>query len=331
MERLAVRSVYAMGWDYGVVRLGKGTQGKSIVFDVIARPKLNTYMTHAFQQAFDNYATRIANLVPNASKLLLGTDPEFILVDASGTLKLASRYFSRRGVVGCDAIWQGSNRDNKPLVELRPRPSSSPRELIVRLYRGMLLAAKKINNPNVSWLAGALPRPGLPIGGHIHFSGVPLGSAILRALDNYVTLPLVLLEDKRGLKRRTTYGFLGNFREKFHGGFEYRTPPSWLVSPTLTKGILSLAKLIALNYPYLSYWPLRDVSVQKAYYRGEEEVVKSIVPALWREVRRLPQYAEEQNALDPYYDYLMSGKTWDESEDIRRKWRIPPYHTVKKK
>lgn len=331
MERLAVRSVYALGWDYGVVRLGKGTQGKSIVFDVIARPKLNTYMTHAFQQAFDNYATRIANLVPNASKLLLGTDPEFILVDASGTLKLASRYFSRRGVVGCDAIWQGSNRDNKPLVELRPRPSSSPRELIVRLYRGMLLAAKKINNPNVSWLAGALPRPGLPIGGHIHFSGVPLGSAILRALDNYVTLPLVLLEDKRGLKRRTTYGFLGNFREKFHGGFEYRTPPSWLVSPTLTKGILSLAKLIALNYPYLSYWPLRDVSVQKAYYRGEEEVVKSIVPALWREVRRLPQYAEEQNALDPYYDYLMSGKTWDESEDIRRKWRIPPYHTVKKK
>src|SRR5690606_27831164 len=214
---------------------------------------------------------------------------------------------------------------------LRPRPSSSPRELIVRLYRGMLLAAKKINNPNVSWLAGALPRPGLPIGGHIHFSGVPLGSAILRALDNYVTLPLVLLEDKRGLKRRPTYGFLGNFREKFHGGFEYRTPPSWLVSPTLTKGILSLAKLIALNYPFLTYWPLRDVSVQKAYYRGEEEVVKSIVPALWREVRRLPQYAEEQNALDPHYDYLMSGKTWDESEDIRQKWRIPPYHSVKKK
>src|SRR5690606_3946625 len=130
MERLAVRSVYALGWDYGVVRLGKGTQGKSIVIDVIARPKLNTYMTCAFQQAFDNYATRIANLVPNTSELLLGTDPEFILVDASGTLKLASRYFSRRGAVGCDAIWQGSNRHNKPLVELRPRPSSSPRELI---------------------------------------------------------------------------------------------------------------------------------------------------------------------------------------------------------
>ena len=127
MERLAVRSVYALGWDYGVVRLGKGTQGKSIVIDVIARPKLNTYMTRAFQQAFDNYATRIANLEPNTSKLLLGTDPEFILVDASGTLKLSSRYFSRRGAVGCDAIWQGSNRDNKPLVELCPRPSSSPR------------------------------------------------------------------------------------------------------------------------------------------------------------------------------------------------------------
>lgn len=329
VERLAIRSVYALGWDYGVVRLGKATKGKSVVLDVIPRPKLNAYMTKAFQQAFERYETQITQLTTDASKLRLGTDPEFILVDANGKLKMASDYFGYRGLVGCDAIWQGANRTNKPLVEIRPRASNSPRELVIRLYRGMVYAAKKINEPDTKWLAGALPRPGLPIGGHIHFSGIPLGTAILRVLDNYLTLPLVLVEDKRGIKRRPKYGFLGDFREKYHGGFEYRTPPSWLVSPTLTKGVFSLAKLIALNYPFLTQRPLSDLRVQKAYYNGDKDTIERIVPSLWNEVTRLPEYDEEQYSLDAYYDFLMSGKTWNENEDIRRKWRIPPYHKTK--
>lgn len=330
MERIAIRAIYALGWDYGVVRLGKGTQGKYVILDVIARPKLNTYMTQAFQQAFSQYESRISNLTPQFTQLLLGADPEFVLVNANGQLKMASQYFGRRGLVGCDAIWHGTNRTNKPLVEIRPRASRSPRELVTRLYRGMLLAAKKINEPGTKWLAGALPYPGLPIGGHIHFSGVPLGTAFLRALDNYLTLPLVLVEDTRGVKRRPKYGFLGDFREQFHGGFEYRTPPSWLVSPTLTKGIFSLAKVIALNYPYLDYLPLNDVYMQKAYYNGDKDQIRAVVTKLWNEVKRLSDYHEEQQNLDAYYKYLMSGKTWDESEDIRKKWRIPPFHVSSK-
>ena len=330
MERIAIRAVYALGWDYGVVRLGKGAQGKYVVLDVIARPKLNTTMMNAFQQAFNNYEAKLSNLTPNPSQLLLGTDPEFILVSADGQLKMASQYFGRHGLVGCDAIWYGTDRTKKPLVEIRPRASNSPRELVIRLYRGMQIAAKKINDPSTKWLAGALPHPGLPLGGHIHFSGVPLGSALLRALDNYMTLPLVLVEDRRGVKRRPKYGFLGDYREQFHGGFEYRTPPSWLVSPTLTKGIFSLAKVVALNYPYLNYLPLDDVTVQKAYYSGDKRQIAAIVPKLWYELMRLPDYTEEQRYLDAYYAYLMSGRTWDEREDIRKKWRISPFHARRK-
>lgn len=324
MERLAVRSLYALGWDYGVVRLAKGVRGQSIVLDAIARPKLNSHMEKAFQHAFSEYSVQLSQgLQP--SQVLLGADPEFILIDSHGRLKMASDYFTRRGFVGCDAIWRGRDRTRKPLVEIRPRPSHTPRDLVIRLYRGMLYAAKRINNSQIKWLAGALPYPGLPIGGHIHFSGVPLGSAILRSLDNYLALPLVLVEDERGVKRRPKYGFLGDFREKYHGGFEYRTPPSWLISPTLTKGIFSLARVIAFNYPYLTQFPLEDVTVQKAYYNGDKDVIKKFIPSLWNELIMFPEYDEEQANLDAYYDYIMSGRTWDESEDIRKKWRIPPY------
>lgn len=326
MRRLAIRAVYALGLDYGVVRLGKATRGKPVVLDVIARPKLNSTMSQAFRHAVNAYAATLSRMLPSPSELLLGADPEFILVGADGRLKMASKYFGRHGLVGCDAIWHGANRADKPIVEIRPQASKTTRELTVRLYRGMWLAAKRINEPGTKWLAGALPYPGLPIGGHIHFSGVPLNSAILRVLDNYLTLPLVLIEDERGIRRRPTYGFLGDFRKQFHGGFEYRTPPSWLVSPTLTKGLFSLAKVIALNYPYMKQRPLQHVSVQKAYYKGDKEAIYKFVPRLWREILQLRGYKEERPALDALYNFLMSGKAWDEQADIRRKWRIPPYH-----
>ena len=331
VERLSVRAVYALGWDYGVVRLGKALKGKVVVLDVIHNPKLSGYMIEAFKQAFEAYKKRLPVMVSDSAKLLLGTDPEFILTDQNGALKYASDYFTRHGLVGCDAILQGNNRAHKPIVEIRPKAARSPRELVLRLYRGMLMAAKKINDPNIRWLAGALPFPGFPIGGHIHFSGVPLSAQFLRALDNYIVLPLVLVEDKRGIKRRPTYGFLGDFREQFHGGFEYRTPPSWLISPTLTKGIFSLARVVALHYPYFNEWPLTDLSLQKAYYDGDKEEIKRVVPTLWDELSRFPTYREEAVNLDNYYRMLMSGKTWDESEDIRVKWRIPPFHNKNKR
>lgn len=326
MERLAVRAVYALGWDYGVVRLGKGVRGTSIVLDVICRPKLNPLMKKMFEAAFVSYVKQLNQLVPNESNLLLGVDPEIILVNKAGKLVFASDYFGRRGIVGCDAIWKGNDRTRKPILEIRPRPQKNPRNLLLELYRGMLLAAKKIGNPNVRWLAGALPHPGFPIGGHIHFSGFPLNSHILRVLDNYLTLPLVLVEDERGVKRRPKYGFLGDFRLKPHGGFEYRTPPSWLVSPTITKGVLSLAKVIARLYPYLSEYPLNSVAVQQAYYKGDKETIREIVPRLWNDLLQFAAYAEEATALNAYYQFIMSGQTWDERVDIRPKWRIPPFH-----
>jgi hypothetical protein len=325
VQQLAVRSLYALGLDYGVVKVGTLPGRKLVVVDVIPDPKLNTHMEDVLVHEIYRYVQQLGETVVKPESVMLGADPEFIMRHASGQLALASQYFPRFGMVGCDEIWHGQNRSNKPLVEIRPQPTPEPRTLVVRIYQGLITAAKKVRTANVVWLAGGLPCAGFPLGGHIHFSGIVLNFKLLRALDNYLALPLVLAEDPNGVKRRPKYGYLGDFRHQFHGGFEYRTLPSWLISPTLTKGVIAAAQLIASRYPYLQSEPLKKLSMQRAYYHGIKTDIQPLVKTLWEELQGLSEYPGYAEFLDPFYEYLMSGKTWDEQEDIRKVWNIPPY------
>ncbi|WP_380705768.1 putative amidoligase domain-containing protein [Salinithrix halophila] len=326
IRALAIRALYATGLDYGVVKMGIQPGNTAVVLDVKPAPRLNKGMEAAFAEAINGYVTQLPRLVTEPDQVVLGADPEFLMCRTGGGLVMASRYFPRFGRVGCDAIWHGQNRADKPLVELRPQPTNDPRQLVIRLYKGMLVAAKRVNMPQIQWLAGALPHPRFPLGGHIHFSGISVNFKLLRALDHYLALPMVLVEDKRGVYRRPKYGFLGDFRPQFHGGFEYRTLPSWLISPVLTKGVLAAAQLIVARYPFLPATDFRDLSVQRSYYNGEKENLRARAARLWEELRLLPEYKVHQRYLDTLSEFLFSGKTWDESKDFRTLWKLPPYH-----
>jgi hypothetical protein len=169
-------------------------------------------------------------------------------VNPAGKVVAASRYLERDGEAGCDAIVVRGRPVITPLAELRPRPSRSPRQLAANLRRALRLAAARIGDASLTWLAGGMPLRGFPLGGHVHFSGVWLNSHLLRALDNYLALPLLLIEAETARQRRPRYGFLGDFRRQPHGGFEYRTLPSWIVTPQVAVGVLSLARVIADGY-----------------------------------------------------------------------------------
>jgi len=324
--RLAVRALYALGLDYGVVKIGVQPGNQLVVLDVIVEPKLNREMENGFVHSIYTYGKMLSSAVKPVKEVTIGADPEFIMQSQEGELVLASKYFPRHGRVGCDAVWHGNNRSDKPLVELRPKPSTHPRTLVVRMLQGMLYAAKKVNDASIRWLAGGMPYPGYPLGGHIHFSGVWLNFKLLRALDNYLALPLMLAEDPRGVKRRPNYGFLGDFRPQFHGGFEYRTLPSWLISPTLTKGVVALAQLIAAKYPYLRHDFLREYPVQKAYYRGNKEVIRGKLTEIWADLNSLSEYDHYRSDLDGFFEWMFTGKTWDESVDFRSRWKLPPFN-----
>ncbi len=326
IQTTAIRALYALGLDYGVVKCGVGAGQKIAVLQVVPGPRLNTEMENGLVRAILQYAKKMKEPKVPQDQIILGADPEFVMESPKGHLLIASNYFPTRGRIGCDAIWLGQNHANKPLVEIRPEPTPDPRTIVVRIYQGLLSAAKKMQNTPAKWLAGNMPYNGFPLGGHIHFSGIRPDFKMLRALDNYLSLLLVVVEDERGKGRRPKYGFLGDFRYQKHGGFEYRTPPSWLVSPTLTKGVFVTAKLIVANYRLLRHNPLAGFPMQQAYYRGDKEKVISIVPTLWEDLKRLDDYQNYKKYLDEFYRYITSGITWDETKDFRKNWRIPPFH-----
>jgi hypothetical protein len=325
----AVRSIYAVGLDFGGVLLGVGLNGKIHVIDVTATPKLNDELAVKYARCIESYVLQYKRLP--SQQVVLGADPEFVLRNKeSGKMVLASRFFTKQGRVGCDHIWLRSDQTRKklPLAELRPQPAKDPRQLAINLYKTMLLAEKKISQQSVEWLAGGMPMQGYPIGGHIHFSQTWLNSSFLRALDNYLTLPMMLLENDHSLSRRPKYGFLGDFRKQFHGGFEYRTLPSWLVSPKITKAVFAMAKLIAEAYPLLKEAPTLDPSVQRAFYHGDKMKILNVVVPLWQDIENLPEYEKYARYIRPFQHMVLNIEEWDEFRDIRQAWRIPPFSTT---
>ena len=158
---------------------------------------------------------------------------------------------------------------------------------------------------------------GYPLGGHLHFSRCWMNGHLLRALDNYLALPLILIEDESTRGRRPRYGYLGDFRKKSHGGFEYRTLPSWLASPVVTRGVFALASLIVNNYWRLPRKPLQEPDIQAAYYSGDKRRLQDEVAMLWKDLEQLKGYEVHAGLLEGLRLLVASMVPWNEMADIR--------------
>lgn len=326
VERLAIRSLYAAGLDYGAVYLGADSPHRVRVLDVHPLPRGDVQMLMPlYAQTYQAYRDRLAQEEAEQREVVLGADPEYALRDSCGNLGVASRFLPKHGTVGCDAARLQAKplSGQLPLVELRPAPSADPDQLFRNIRGALHKAAQLITDRSLEWIAGGMPFVGYPLGGHIHFSGVPFSFSLLRALDSYLTLPLALVEDPGCRQRRPRYGFLGDYRIQPHGGFEYRTPPSWLVTPLIARGVLSLAKLIATHYRKLPAHPLLDPQIQRAYYTGDTARLRPVVEQLWTDLQRLPQYNRYHRAIHPLFVYVLSGAVWPADQDFRAAWDLP--------
>ncbi|GAA4701501.1 putative amidoligase domain-containing protein [Brevibacillus fulvus] len=320
VKHLAVRSLYGLGLNSGRVVLAAFSIHRVKVLQVQAFDP-EQEQRDFIREAREELRARLE--ASRQAEIVLGADPEFALRQRSGEMALASDYFGKRGKVGCDSTRYREELalNQWPLVEIRPDPSPDPAELTSRIEEALQLAAARIDKREVEWLAGGMPFAGYPTGGHIHFSGIPLHFGLLRQLDAYLAVPLVLAEDEGCRRRRPRYGFLGDVREKDYGGFEYRTLPSWLVSPLITSGVLSLAKLVATHWRSLPAVRLQG-RLLIAYYRGRKEMLRPLVLQLWAALKQLPDYARYASVLNRYFDYLLSGEVWPVERDFRPHWGL---------
>lgn len=320
VKALAARSLYAAGLDVGHVQIYAASSHRAKVAQVIPdwpAEQADRYM----KLASDGWKKRQSQHPQRL--LMLGADPEFALRKADGSMALASDYLKIAGLVGCDTTRYREElaMHQHPVAELRPQPAEDPEDVFAYIWEALKLAGKKMKNQQLEWLAGGMPFSGYPIGGHLHFSGLTATFSLRRKLDAYLALPLVLIEDEGCQQRRERYGFLGDVREKEYG-FEYRTLPSWLVHPLVTRGVLHLARLIADNHSFLEAAPHLQPALIKAYYRGEKQALKPYVEKVWRELRQLPGYRLSQLHLDRFFTILLSGQTWPAEENLRKAWNL---------
>lgn len=333
LEKAAVRTLYTLGSDSGEVVITVLPGRRYAVDDV--KPRTSAESGARAAQA-GGRPPLISVLLPGSGEstavpqdpsgearadILMGMDPEFVLVNRQGLVIEASRYLDRFGSAGCDPVRTGEEVAY-PLAELRPEPRSDPDGLLKELRRTLLLAGEKITDRSLAWKAGALPVKGLPLGGHLHFSGVPLSLEVLQCLDNYLALPMMLLEDPAGRARRPRYGWLGDFRRQSYGGFEYRTLPSFLVSPFVAKTALYLAYIIVRSTGSLRARPLNGEHAHRAYYEGRSDELRRYVPELHRDLRRLQVSAPYLPVIDKAFGLMAEGRFWDENRDIRPLWNV---------
>ena len=365
VARTAVRALYALGMACGQAQVAIDENGRAAIVRVSAnmRPKAGESARRT-REAMERHAAAMADESVHGVRATLGADPEFVLQSPDGKVVSAARYLPPGGLAGCDSVVRRGVRV-WPLVELRPDPAREPAAVVASLRRLLLLASQQVGRARAAagaragvglgarlgagagiglgarsgasagagallrWRAGACPVPGLPLGGHVHISGAALTGERLRALDNAVALPLRLLEPPGAASRRPRYGALGDFRRQPHGGFEYRTPPSWLVSPRLALGVLSLAKIAAEHAGDLAGCrPLDDQALRDAFYAEDrdgdgEDALREAALAFHAELTKLSGYRRYAAAVDPIFHAVRARRHWDETADLRRKWGIP--------
>lgn len=323
LEKAAVRSLYTLGVDEGQVLIAARSGRRYLVEGVrMIAGNNKTVMSAKGQGTEGDRANNEAQDSTSAISLTMGMDPEFVLMKDNGEIVHASDFMERGGVAGSDAV-RFHGEVIYPIAELRPSPKPNPKALLLEMQKALHEAHSQIQDHSLSWRAGALPYVDFPLGGHIHFSGVRLSVPLLQALDNYLALPMVLLEDPKGRSRRPRYGYLGDFRRQAYGGFEYRTLPSFLVSPLVAKVSLYLAYLIARYSDRLPARPLNSERYHRAYYEGDKPVLKECIAGWHRDLTALPEYADYAREIELALSHMEAGRTWDESRDIRPLWNIP--------
>lgn len=333
---LAAQAFYAAGLDVGSVDIGVSSRGKLYLISINTCPRMGKAIAATYAKYIQAWLRRMevywsTNLLSsllstkdaNCPQYLLGADPEFALRDArTGRMIFASDYFPMQGRIGCDARRVKVGRSGYPLAEVRPAATQCPLELYEGIVRALRRANRQMPGRYVQWRAGTLPFRQLPVGGHIHFGMLPT-SQLLRALDNYLGVIFLLLENPGAARsRRRRYGRLGDYRLKSHGGFEYRVVPSWLVSPIFARGALCLAKVIGCDWHHLHYDFFLKPEAKVAFRQADQEYFRAELATLLAPIRSAPSYATYATEIEALLTLVEENKRWKTSSDIRRSWRL---------
>lgn len=323
LENVGSRALYALQLDAGAVLVAVSGVGDVAVRQVWTLFDLPvTFNEHQISEGFVQYEKSIT-CQQEQSSILIGADPEFIVINEDNKIVSATKYFDGylQEQIGADAI-RYKGKVIYPLVEIRPLPQPHPVMLLRHIKRLLHDANDYIQDHNIKWLAGAMPYPGIALGGHIHFSGVVVTPRLLHLLDHCAAIVIACLEDPNGRGRYRFYGALGDYRRQPYGGFEYRTLPSWLISPALAKFALTLAYACVAGYDQLSSVAVYRDEWLEAYMNHDEVAMRIASHEIFCWLHQLEIEGINKKDIEVIFDAIAHHKRWNEEVDIRTRWGI---------
>lgn len=221
------------------------------------------------------------------NRFKLGADPEFVFVSGRRSMREEDETRMDANSIGMRQGQAFGADNNGRLTEIRPHPSRSALKVcasIMSTLRWMALCFPDVLE--LQWRSGAFIH-GDGIGGHVHFgrkrpnrrtevAALDVLSEMLLSLGVYPAAENNLR--RNGDRLHQIYGRPGDFRIQQHG-YEYRTFPSWLDTPSLAFITITLAKLVVCNPELMLTFPVAgsgSLQLQRiknlcAYYKDVDD------------------------------------------------------------
>src|ERR1017187_246514 len=278
------------------------------------------------------------SLRKNLIKFLCGADLEFLCLwngQLVGNNHEEDNHKSPWGLDGGGAML---------IHEIRPAPSEQPEEIVKNIHK--IFQWKISREPSFlkyNWVAGSYVKDRC-LGGHLHV-GIPKTiihpKIVAQHFDHYVGAISILLEDiEQGKKRRNYaegedingnqgYGNATDYREQPHGA-EYRTPGSFLSSPYITLGFLSLTKVVAYELINNSTFGWNEYIEFDDFKYMRKDKVRNKLPQIWSDITKMHLYNQYRKSLD-FLKFLVDNKCiWFPKSGLKESWGIKDLKYVHK-
>ena len=279
-------------------------------------------------------------------QLMIGSDPEIGFTNDHGDQIRATDLFDyhREGSLLGNIDFDG----HKDIMEIKTGKGDSCPKLHTARLKNLLISFarrldyfKRIKEGNgFRVVAGSMVNND-PMGGHFHFQiKGNSGLAFASSLDLFLAVPIMMLATKKSFVIRPknqdnygTYGKLSDIRAgKTHGGWEYRTTPSWILSENLSKSLLCLSYVVTYEIyagdKTVSKFSDLPTNAEKAYYTADKKYFFPLMDKIFTEIKEMqlyPIYALEIASLFGLikaFNTANNKKHWLETKCIFGRWGI---------
>lgn len=238
------------------------------------------------------------------NRFTVGADPEFFFLGAGGKYVFAESYeLTTLTAFGCDLAGRQA--------ELRVAPSRYILELVASIVETLRwMGAAHFETLSLIWSAMPYieggPRGRDGAGGHVHLARKSVEMQMqMVSLDSATKLLLGAgVLNKKAFDNRaagTDYGKWGDFRKQSFG-YEYRTTPTWMASPTVAYLTLVVHKLLSYHH----------TAVVPVIGKEKEQIINLL---------RLYRGTDDDAALALL---MLQAHGWplDDSSDFKSRWGV---------